>query len=232
MTTNIIIALDGLSKSEILNVVSNLKDLPFAYKIGDAIIHHGIGLVSDMKFWGASRVMVDLKLYDIPSTITRHIDALDSVDVDIITVHMSADYSPNMDIVSKIAGVTVLTSFNNDSCEHIYGDNVKTVIVKFTSLACMRGYGYLVCSPKDLKHVYTVKNNLTCDNIKIICPGIRMDDDINDHGRPATPKFAGLHGADYLVVGRPILQYKDDVTLMKKMMYEIYNDYKSGIEEN
>ncbi len=153
-------------------------------------------------------VFLDLKLYDIPNTIARTVTIIKSIDIAMLTLHLSGGIKmlrSALDIVANtsinIVGVTVLTSMDDDDLQLVGID--KTTKEQVTFLAEIAKeinlYG-IVCSALEITEV-----RKTCGNsIKIIVPGIRVENSIDDQKRTTTPAEAIKLGADYIVIGRPI----------------------------
>lgn len=231
MKTNIIVALDGLNKTEILRLVKELKTIPFGYKITDAVLRYGISIVSDMKQCGASKVMVDVNINTIPSNIFRMVKLLRSSGTDIITV-----YNLDLQLMSKMykhiaMGCGVLTSFDIDKYDNIDDNVVGDIITNAISHACECNCGYFVCPVRDVKWTWPVRKD-HLSKIKIISPGIRLTSGADDHLRVSTPYIAGRSGTDYLIIGRPLLQHIGNIAAMKDKMKLLHGDYLRGIAKH
>jgi orotidine-5'-phosphate decarboxylase len=216
MDSKIILPLDNVSWEEAGNIMQQTRGLVWGYKIRRSILERGLGVIKEIKAFG--NVMLDFKLYDIPSAMTEslrmHIDA----GADITTVHCTSGYDPAAEGLSgeNIAGVTILTSMSeNDFSRHYRGDDISNMVEHMARAAAAR-YSYLVCSPRELERIRSL-------DTKKICPGIRprwyLQED--DQTRTATPAGAVKNGADLLVIGRPILRSDDIVTAVRKTNSEI-----------
>jgi len=156
----------------------------------------GLSIVSDRD----TSIFLDLKLHDIPNTVAKTIEIFNHYNsIKMITVHLGdsdiirAAVESVQDI--DIIGVTLLTS--------IKVKNAKSIVLKRTEQALEGGAAGIVCSAKEVK---AVRERFGTD-FKIIVPGIRWGNNAtNDQKRIGTPKQTIDDGADYLVVGRPILQ--------------------------
>jgi orotidine-5'-phosphate decarboxylase len=152
-------------------------------------------------------VFLDLKLHDIPATVSGAARAVAKVRPDLLTVHAAAgsvaikaavDALPD----TRIVAVTVLTSLSDRELGEIgmagpVGDAVRRLAV----LAVAAGAGGLVCSPRE---VAAVRAEVGPD-ITLITPGVRPAGEAShDQARVATPEEALQAGADLLVIGRPI----------------------------
>ncbi len=198
MTKRIILPLDNLTCEESTRVMSITQGLVWGYKLRKQILEKGLNFAKRAKRFG--NIMLDFKLYDIPSAMKESLLEHFYNDVDITTVHCSSCFkSP---VGTGVAGVTILTSFKQKDFEEIYNQkDVDKLVKQMTKKALRNKYEYIVCPPISLPQIQDIKR------IKKICPGIRPSwySEKDDQVRISTPKFAIEHGADLLVIGRPIL---------------------------
>jgi orotidine-5'-phosphate decarboxylase len=216
MNSKIILPLDNVPWEDALRVMHQTKGLVWGYKIRRSVLERGLTVIGEIKIYGS--VMLDFKLFDIPSAMTEslrlHLDA----GADITTVHCTSGYRPESEGLSRdhIAGVTILTSMNQDDYNRYYRRGSLLKMVERMAQDALSCYEYLVCSAQDLKLIQTL-------GIKKICPGIRpswyLQDD--DQERTATPAQAIKNGADLLVIGRPILQSEDLAGAVQRTNAEI-----------
>ena len=215
----IVLSLDG-DITYCMNVLQDIlneqdtigKQLLWGVKLNSNLIHDGVHIVKMLKDKGV-KIMADPKLYDISTTMADTITILNNVKSDIITVHASSGFYTNqINIMSRLACVTVLTSFTEDACKFIYNDTLENTILKFAKWAYSVGYGFLVCAPTDLELLRDIP-------IKKICPGVRPhwygteDNQVRTMG----PYQTRLEGADLIVVGRPIMNAKVPVDAMLRL---------------
>ena len=165
-------------------------------------------------------IFLDLKLHDIPNTVKKSIEGLVSLPIKMLTIHTSGGKEmmmAAMDAVSgteiKVFGVTALTSLSNDDTNEIFQRNASAQVNAMLDLAESAGIDGVVCSPHELELVSKRKSLLS------ITPGIRLYNSNDDQKRVMTPKKAINHGADYLVIGRPITA-SENIT---KALIEIYS---------
>jgi orotidine-5'-phosphate decarboxylase len=100
---------------------------------------------------------------------------------------------------SKLIGVTVLTSLSDSDCVRIYGCNRLDQIKKLKDIGLDSNVDGFVCSPYDI-------DTLKADSKIYVTPGIRIDDNTNDHHKVITPLEATKLGSNYLVIGRSITE--------------------------
>lgn len=200
MSSRLIVALDTESREDTLTILETLRDKVWGFKLNSLFLQEGANICSLVHAYGC-KLMLDLKLYDIPSTIQRSINTLRRYQAEIITVHMSADYEdPNP---SDLAAVTVLTSF---TC--------RENIVEMIENAVAHNYGYIVCSAPDLADK-KVSEILKKSPVKVICPGIRMrGESKHDQYEVVDPAEAIKLGADLIIMGRSFLANVKEPTMM------------------
>lgn len=163
---------------------------------------------------GGSRVdlFLDLKLHDIPATISGAVSAVSALRPAYLTVHAvggaamiraAAEAAPDI----CIAAVTVLTSLGEADLDALglAGPSLDAAR-RLSVLAVGAGARALVCSPHE---VAAVRAEVGAD-IKLVTPGVRpAGTDAQDQARVATPRAALDAGADLLVIGRPITAARD-----------------------
>ena len=119
---------------------------------------------------------------------------------------------------TKILGVTILTSLNSSQTKKYYNNkNVNQLVKKFAQNAKNNNLDGIVCSPLELKTVRKVVGS----KMLIVVPGIRLEKNQNntkdDQKRILTPKEAIKLGADYLVIGRPIVESNNPLKTIKEI---------------
>ncbi len=173
-------------------------------------------------------LFIDLKLHDIPNTVTSALRGIFSLEPEYTTLHISggsemlkSSVSLKNEIQSKtnLLGVTILTSFDDSTIEELgFGSSVKHSIEQLTSIASDSGLDGIVCSPHEVSNIKSVYKN----QLKLIVPGIRNSDEIkNDQKRTLSAKEAMSAGADILVVGRPITQAEHPAKAAENLLQEI-----------
>jgi orotidine-5'-phosphate decarboxylase len=160
------------------------------------------------------RVMLDLKLHDIPVTVARAVGAAADLEVELVTVHAlggpamlaaAAGAAPDR---LAVAAVTVLTSHAEAELGAIGLDGASALAERLARLALHAGCQALVCSPREASRLRA----LAGPGVHLICPGVRPRSSGvvgDDQARVATPAEAVRAGADWLVVGRPITRAAD-----------------------
>jgi orotidine-5'-phosphate decarboxylase len=206
--SELIVALDGMDPCKALEMASELAHLQanglWGFKIGHPMTFAGAQWVTELKKTG--KVFVDLKFYDIPNTVENAVTWLASLNVDLATVHLSMGRSTLEKIADKgvgILGVSLLTSAIPDECKRIYGGSPNEILLNLFRESSNTGITGVVCSPQDLY----LFDQIDPDRAMLrVCPGIRgVKFDNGDQKRTMTPAKAVSEGADFIVVGRPIV---------------------------
>lgn len=211
----LIVALDVPTKVKAVSLVEDLKDYVSIFKIGPVLFtRYGPDIVREIRGCGGD-VFLDLKLYDIPNTVASTVKAIDELGVSMFTVHISGGEDMLRAAVdasnrkSKILGVTILTSMADVSINEI---------LKMVSLAKEVGLDGVISSPLEVKDI----RNVVDKDFLIVTPGIRTGGaESGDQKRISTPKTAIQNGADYIVVGRPIIESDHPVEVVKQILSEI-----------
>ena len=172
-----------------------------------------------------SRVFLDLKLYDIPNTVARAVEAAANLAVPMLTIHLSggkemiraavAAKADNMSII----GVSVLTSSNEATLREIgVSCKIDDQVMRLAKLGIENGVDGIVASAHEIKALRAEFG----DKIKIIVPGIRPSwSEMGDQKRVMTPREALEAGADYLVIGRPITAHPNPAEAVAKILDEL-----------
>lgn len=222
--TRVIVALDGLNVTAALDLAKKLSGEDVVFKANDLLDDGGPEILATLGAYGG--VMADPKFHDIPNTVENRIKKYVIHAPDFITVHASGGVPMMKRAVenrgdSSILAVTVLTSLNEEECKSILGGSVKDKVLQYVDNALLAGVQGIVCSPNELEFLSEVPK---FKSLIKVTPGIRplwSLTEKDDQSRIMTPYMAASKGADYIVIGRPIVQAKDPVEAVKKTKYEI-----------
>tara|TARA_Y100000741_G_scaffold310937_1_gene254850 strand:+ start:2326 stop:3000 length:675 start_codon:yes stop_codon:yes gene_type:complete len=201
----IFIACDSTNITKVKEVIKKTKSskLTIGYKFGLEFFNskNGREFIARLK---KKIIFVDLKLHDIPNTCAFTIKAIKDLNIDYLTIHISAGiealrlakkYAGKI----KLVGVTTLTSLDNKSLKQIgYDKKVNKLVLHQAKLASKAKLDAVVCSPLETKIIKKIFKK------EVITPGIRYGKNTNDQKRTLTPKEAFKNGSDWLVIGRPI----------------------------
>ena len=193
-------------------MIARLGDSVSFYKIGYQLAYAGgLALVRRLADSG-KKVFADLKLHDIGNTVARGVESLKALGATFLTVHaypqtMKAAVDARGDADLKILAVTVLTSYDDGDLHAAgYRLGVSDLAEARARQAQVIGVDGLVCSAEEAAALRKVVGHRMC----LVTPGIRpAGASAGDQKRIMTPSRAIAAGADYLVVGRPILEAAD-----------------------
>ena len=218
MSKNIIVAVDEYHLDAFKNIVDSLDPDLCMIKVGsvsfNALGHETIIYASSKGF----DIFLDLKLHDIPNTVSKSIEGLKSLPINMLTIHTSGGIhmmKAAMDAVNgtdiKVFGVTALTSLTDGDTNTIYKRDAADQVNAMLDIAIQAGIDGVVCSPHELNLVKQKESLLS------ITPGIRLSDLDDDQSRVMTPQKAIELGANYLVIGRPITEAADSQNALKNI---------------
>lgn len=217
----LIVALDLPTTKLAEKLISELGHSISIYKIGLALIPvGGFKLIESLKLSG-KKVFLDLKLFDIGTTIENTVKNLQFLDVDFLTVHgdpqvvrsaSRARGNSNM----KILAVTLLTSLDRKDLTDslIINGTLSDLVVRRAQKAFSAGADGVIASPNEVKKIRALKE---AEGKLIVTPGIRfLGAPKNDQKRTSDPLMAFKNGADFIVVGRPIYSSQNPLSEVKK----------------
>ena len=205
MKSKIFIAIDTGNRKRASSIISqsNTKNFRIGYKFGLEFINSKNGRNFILKLKNKI-IFIDLKLNDIPNTMSSTLKSLKDLRINYLTVHISSGLKALKEVKKvcgkiKIVGVTTLTSLDNKDLKSIgHQRSLKDIVKLQAKLASKAKLDAIVCSPHEIKLVKKYFNK------EIITPGIRISSKINDQKRVMTPKNAFKQGSDWLVIGRDL----------------------------
>ena len=220
----LIVALDLPGAAPAEAMIARLGDSVTFYKIGYQLAYAGgLSLVRQLGEAG-KKVFVDLKLHDIGNTVARGVESLSALGATFLTVHaypqtMKAAVEARAGSRLQILAVTVLTSYD-DADLHAAGYrlSVSELVEARARQAEALGVDGLVCSPEEA----VALRKLVGRGMSLVTPGIRPTGTASgDQKRIMTPQRAIAAGADYLVVGRPVVEAADPKAAAEAIQAEI-----------
>ncbi|HEY2244476.1 MAG TPA: orotidine-5'-phosphate decarboxylase [Xanthobacteraceae bacterium] len=219
----LIVALDVPSVDAAETMVTRLGDAVTFYKIGYQLAFAGGLDYAPKLIQSGKRVFLDLKLHDIANTVAAGVKSVARLGASFLTVHafpqvMQAAVEARESGL-RILAVTVLTSLNDaDLAEAGYATTVAALAARRAAQARAVGVDGLVCSPEEVANL----RRIVGDRLTLVTPGIRpAGAEVGDQKRVATPAAAIAAGADYLVVGRPIIAASDPKAAAEAIVAEI-----------
>lgn len=223
MKEKLIVALD-VDKKKIPDLVYLLKEHVWGFKVGLRLfVQEGPRIIWYLKTRGC-KVFLDLKFFDIPNTVYSAVkqlyEDLELFNVDMLNMHifgcsemlMKVSQYVHSEVAEElrpvILGVTILTSIEDGTLqsELMIPYSVEDYVLHLAGIAEKSGLDGVVASPQEITKLRAV----SAPNFKIVTPSIRMPESKpDDQKRKMTPYEAIRAGADYIVVGRPIVEAVD-----------------------
>jgi orotidine-5'-phosphate decarboxylase len=225
----LILALDVPSVAAAEAMISRLGDSVTFYKIGYQLAFTGGLLFAQDLVRSGKQVFLDLKLHDIGNTVAKGVESVAGLGATFLTVHaypqtMHAAVEARGNSGLRILAVTVLTSYDNaDLAAAGYDFTVTELVAERAAQARDIGIDGLVCSAGETPQL----RGIVGPSMKLVTPGIRPAGAASgDQKRVMMPAAAIAAGADYLVVGRPILEAKDPKAAAEAIVAEIASAVK------
>jgi orotidine-5'-phosphate decarboxylase len=220
----LIVALDLPSVAAAEATVTRLGDAVWFYKVGYQLAFAGGLPFAAALIAAGKQVFLDLKLHDIGNTVQKGVESVAQMGATFLTVHaypqtMKAAVAGRQGSKLRILAVTVLTSYDDaDLAAAGYDMSVPELAAARANQARDTGVDGLVCSPEEAADLRSIVG----PGMVLVTPGIRpAGSGSGDQKRIMTPSKAIAAGADYLVVGRPILEARDPKAAAEAIVAEI-----------
>jgi len=226
--SKLIVALDVPSRKAALAAVDELSAHVGYFKIGlELFTFEGPRLVEEIRDRG-EKIFLDLKLHDIPNTVRGAIRSACKLGTDMITVHASGGAAmleaackeaQSSDAPPLVLAVTALTSLSEEDMLHLgVTGSMEQWVERLARTAYDAGIEGIVASAQEGRMLRSKMG----PQLQLVIPGIRpAGDEHQDQSRTATPSEAIHAGANYIVVGRPILQAHDKAAAADLITEEI-----------
>ncbi len=232
MAKDVIIACDFKDKASTLKFLEHFQEEKPFLKIGMELFYaEGTEIICYLKARG-HKLFLDLKLHDIPNTVKKSMAVLSSLDVDMINVHAGGGREMMVAALEGLTrkdgtrplliAVTQLTSTSQEVMqkELLINKNIDDVVGSYAETTLSAGLDGVVSSPNEVKLI----KELCGKDFLTITPGIRFSSSVkDDQKRITTPTEARALGSDYIVVGRPITQAKDPLSIYRQCIKEFLN---------
>ena len=220
----LIVALDVPSVAEAEAIVVRLGESVSFYKIGYQLAFAGGIDFAKVLAGAGKRIFLDLKLHDIGNTVAKGVESVAALGASFLTVHaypqtMHAAVDARKGSGLRILAVTVLTSYDDaDLAAAGYDFTVPELVAERAAQARDIGVDGLVCSAEEAGRIRSIASA----GMVLVTPGIRpAGADKGDQKRIMTPAAAIAAGADYLVVGRPVMEAPDPRAAADAIVKEI-----------
>lgn len=232
--TELCVALDFETTEAAEKIISELDGLPVIFKVGlELFTVCGGEWVKKLTSTG-HRVFLDLKLHDIPNTVTKAILQIDRLGVEFTTVHLSGGHKM-LDMIGetlpktsklRVLGISVLTSFKEEDwisntsliAKLGAGRSIHDSVLHYSTVAHDHpAVGGMVCSPLEVEEI-----KKKYPEIYLMVPGIRPADySKDDQARVMTPAEASRVGANAIVVGRPITKSENPRAMAEQILKDL-----------
>jgi orotidine-5'-phosphate decarboxylase len=228
---HLIVALDVPSADQALELVKILKGHAGYFKVGlQLFISAGPSMIEKI-LEEECKVFLDLKLHDIPNTVSNAVNSAVGLGVSMLTLHTLGGelmLKRAVDAVAeasakteapKLLGVTILTSMDESQVATVgLSSPIDDLVLRLADLADGCGLDGVVCSPQELNRL----SKEGFQRIFFVTPGIRpKGSSQDDQVRTNTAAGAILSGSRYLVIGRPIIRAKDPASAAEAIVDEI-----------
>lgn len=225
----VIVALDVDNYSDAEKIVKELKGVINIFKVGKQLFTKEGPRVIKMVHEHGCKVFLDLKYHDIPNTVSQAAKAAADLGVFMFNVHIEGGVRMMQECAAAlkeiknkpyVLGITVLTSIDQITMNqelNVLG-SVEEEVVRRAELAKKAGLDGVVASPHEILAI----RKACGQNFMIVTPGVRPEwSKKDDQERVDTPKDAILAGADYIVVGRPIIKAPNRLEAAKRLIKEL-----------
>jgi len=227
MATELITALDVDTESEALEAVKACAGCMW-FKVGlQLFVRSGPQIVTTIRESGENRVFLDLKYHDIPNTVGQAARSAADLGASLITLHaaggrkmIAAAREAVEGTDTRILAVTVLTSLDDRMLRDEVGlpETAREAVPRLARMAVESGAHGVVASPHEASGVRAVVGK----EALLVTPGIRPAwASAGDQARFTTPREAAEAGADFIVVGRPILKSPNPGEAVEHVLKEL-----------
>ena len=235
----IIVALDVTSANQAKEIIAELGGEVGAFKIGlQLFVAAGANFVRETVESG-NKIFLDLKFHDIPNTVANasveaarlgvwmfNVHAVGGGEMMRQTIEKVGEVCAKENLnLPKIIGVTVLTSSTDETLRETgIESNAESQVLRLAKLTAESGLDGIVASPHEVE---TVRREIKDEKFLIVTPGIRSPKSkveslkSDDQKRIMTAAEAVKAGSDYLVIGRPILQSNDKLSVVREILKDI-----------
>jgi orotidine-5'-phosphate decarboxylase len=202
-----------------LDVASRDEAERWVEKLGDSVVFYKLGLqllmtpdyfpLVDSLVARGKKIFADIKMFDIPETVSSAMQQLSTRGVTFATVHGQDEMIAAANRAKgpvKVLGVTALTSLNAQDAEAMYlTPDVQALVLARAKRMLELGCDGVISSGLEVPAL----REHTGNELIVVVPGIRPLSNQDDHKRTVDVEEAFERGADYIVVGRPIRSAAD-----------------------
>jgi orotidine-5'-phosphate decarboxylase len=208
----IILALDVCDFKQAERFVKETSPYVDVYKVGPILFMQSGKKIIEMIKGNGKEVFLDFKFHDIPNTVKRSVESAKDLGVFSLTVHSIGGEemlrcATSVENRPIIWAVSVLTSQVVDLDE----------IIRRSKMSKSCGVDGVISSPLEVNFI-----KKECGKeFNVVTPGIRLAKHFDDQKRVATPEVAIKEGADFIIIGRPVLEAANPVEVLKNIYENI-----------
>ncbi len=223
----LILSLDIDEEKKIKEIINITEKYVNWYKIGMIpFIKFGPSIIEYLKNKN-KKIFLDLKFFDIPNTVASASKIVFEYNIDMFNIHLLSGEKVIESVLNErekfknkcsIIGVTLLTSFSDKDINQIgINKSLKEEIIFLANLAYKNKLNGIVCSANDLEFLRPM---FPCPFI-MVCPGIRIAEIPDDHQRVGSIKQSVSLGADFVVIGRPIINNPNPINIVQEIIQQL-----------
>jgi orotidine-5'-phosphate decarboxylase len=230
MVRKVICALDTGNLEEAIATTKKLSRWVKTFKIGHGLtLPHGLSVIDRLQDAGAERIFLDLKFHDIPNSVALAVREAAKRKVWMMTLHLTGGPAMLTAAVEEakgygererpmLVGVSVLTSLDEEMLQEHLGVSrtIEEQMVFLSKDAMQLDLDGVVCSAHEIK---PIREAIGRSGV-IVTPGIRLGGATHDQKRVGNPQQAIEDGADYLVIGRALIEANDLEATMQQLGLE------------
>ncbi|HEX3864727.1 MAG TPA: orotidine-5'-phosphate decarboxylase [Stellaceae bacterium] len=222
----LIVALDLPTAEAARAITDRLDGIVSFYKLGLWLIFApGFDrLLEDLMARG-NRIFLDAKMFDIGETVKQGVTRAAERGVSFVTIHgdhdiVRAAVEGKRGTNLRLLAITVLTSIDNAGVQQLgYTVPVEELIRQRVAACTSLGCDGIIASPHDVTGIRALPD---AEKLLVVTPGVRLPGAaLDDHKRSGSPAQAIAAGADYLVVGRPIVQAADPAAMATRIIADM-----------
>ena len=222
----LIVALDVPTPEQALRLVDALRGRVGMFKVGSQLFSAAGPEFVRALTGSDEKVFLDLKYHDIPNTVAGAVGAAARLGVSLVDVHalggramLEAAVGALPALGARLLAITVLTSHAEETLAELgLAGSIAAAVQRLARLARSAGADGVVASPHEVPLIREACGR----DFLVVTPGIRpAGARAGDQHRLATPRAAVEAGADYVVVGRPILEAPDPAAAAERIVDEL-----------
>ena len=222
----LIVALDVSTVDEARALIATLGDAAAYYKIGPWLLYaRGVDGLIDTVLGAGKELFLDCKMYDIGETVREGVARAAERGVSLVTVHGNRDIllaanEAKRGSPLKVFAISVLTNLDDDDMRELgYLRPVEELVEIRVEKALEYGCDGLIAAPQDAAKIRAIAPP---ERLLLGTPGVRpAGHATDDHKRGGTPGEAVRAGADYIVMGRPIVRAADPASIARAVVAEM-----------